>query len=79
MAWTQQNVDDMKAALAAAKTSSSVHLPDGYEVTYMTVPNALALLAAMQQDVAAAAAAQPGISPLLAPLRAFRIRHRSGY
>lgn len=54
MAWTQADIDTLKAAIVDRKGARSIAFADQV-VTFETVEDMLKLLAAMEQEVAAAA------------------------
>lgn len=54
MAWTQADVDAIKAAIAAGKGARSITFSD-QSVTFNSIEDMLKLLAVMQQDVNSAA------------------------
>jgi hypothetical protein len=75
MAWTQSDVDALKAAIGKAGNAAQVRFADGRQVQYLTAADAAALLTLMQRDVNAAAQ-DAGTSTRV---RAFRARMGGGY
>ena len=59
MAWTQQQLDDLKAAIAASKGARTIAFGD-QSITLHSVDDLLKLLDRMQGEVTAAAAAASG-------------------
>ncbi len=59
MAWTQTDVDNLKAAIADGRGARTITFGD-QSVQFHTVAEMLALLAAMQQDVSATVAEASG-------------------
>ena len=50
MAWTESDVDALKAAIAAGRGARSIAFSD-QTVTFNSIPEMLQLLSVMQQDV----------------------------
>lgn len=71
MAWTQDDVDALKAAIATG--AQDVQYSDGSRVTYRSLKDMRDTLAMMQSDVAATA------QPDRRTYRAVRVTLRSGY
>jgi hypothetical protein len=78
MAYTQADVDALKAEIARAGITGHVAYPDGAAITRIPVDKALLLLQTMQADVRANTSTA-GVDFWLRPLRAFRGMVCSGY
>jgi hypothetical protein len=77
MAWTQADIDALKAAIVASAGVAEVRYADGSAVRYMAPDQAAKLLQTMQLDVNAAAATVSGSGTTR--VRAFRGALSSGY
>ncbi|OYD80948.1 phage head-tail joining protein [Azospirillum brasilense] len=71
MAWTQDDVDTLKAAIATG--AQDVQYSDGSRTTYRSLKDMRDTLAMMQSEVDAAA------QPTRRTYRAVRVTPRSGY
>jgi hypothetical protein len=76
MAWTQADIDALKAAIVASAGVAEVRYADGSAVRYMAPDQAAKLLQTMQLDVNAADTSGSGGATRI---RAFRGALSSGY
>lgn len=67
MAYTQADIDALKAAMASG--AKRVRYSDGSEVEYRDMAEVQDILGQMEREV----------SPPTKPIRAFHLAHRSGY
>lgn len=79
MAFTQADLDGLRASIAAAGNTAEVRYADGTLVRYLTTPDALALLSRMESEVAAASASAAEAAGTPVRARAFRASYQSGW
>jgi hypothetical protein len=77
MAFTLEQLEALKASIAAAGNAADVSYSDGARVRYLSPVEASRLLDLMTADVRSAASA--AADPTARPIRAFRAQLRSGY
>jgi hypothetical protein len=75
MAWTQADIDALKAAIVASAGVAEVRYADGSAVRYMAPDQAAKLLQTMQLDLNSADTSESGATRI----RAFRGALSSGY